>query len=184
MKFLRAIGYLLIAMGIASIAHAQEATSPFVQIVGFASNPGQSCVDPGATLNVLASGSGATSDTYAIFVNGTLHYRWAEGEDMSWVTASALPYGMNSNAGSGSYLPNSTITGQITTFSRSNPSGPIFIAGEPVFSSEISWNCTTGEQIGPIVNLDFRPRLVPLPTPWWVFGAALFALAMWRLRRT
>jgi hypothetical protein len=176
MKLVRGMTCALALAAMLPTARAQQGITPFVQILGFASIPIESCNDPGATLNVLANGTVAHSDTYAIFVNGALHYRWAEGEDMSWVSERALPYGLNSNAGSGSFVANSTITGQIVTFSRSNPSGPIFTAGEPVFSSQISWNCTTGEQVGPILNLDLRPQRVPLPTPWWLL-AALLAMA-------
>jgi hypothetical protein len=183
MEFVRGTLCGLATAALSSIAFAQFPPPPFVRITGFLSTPSNTCTDPSASLDVIADGTSAHSDTYEIYVNGALHFRWAEGEDMSWVNGNSLPYGLTSDAGSGSYVANTTIVGRITSYNRSNPSGPVFIAGEPVYSSEISWNCTTGEQIGAIMNQDLRPRTVPLPAPWGL-TVALAVFAFLCLRTT
>jgi hypothetical protein len=174
--------FVCVVAFVACATRANAQSQPFVQITGFAAVPSNTCTDPGASLNVRASGTAAHSDSYAIFVNGTEHYSWRQGEDMSWATAASEPYGLNSDPGSGSYVENTIITGQIVTYSRSNPAGPVFIAGDAVYMSEIRWNCTTGAQIGAIANVDLRSSEVPLPMPWWLMGA-LGVIGCARIRR-
>jgi hypothetical protein len=168
-----------------SVAQATRDPSPSIRILGFADVPSNTCTEPSVSVNVVANGTAQHSDTYAILVDGTPRYRWAEGETMAWATSSEpLPYGLTSDALTGSFPPNTVITGQIVTYSESNPAGPTFIAGNAVFLSQISWNCTTGQQVGEATNIDLRPR-EPVPVHGGAALAGLIAaIAGVALRRT
>jgi hypothetical protein len=138
--------------------NAQVAATPYpsIQIVGFTSIPSNTCTDPFADVDVAATGNASTSDNFEIFANGALIYTW-DGETMSWVNPSVpiSSYGMS--GASGVFSADSTITGRITSFAGANQSASNPTTGQvPVYVSEVSWNCTTGVQVGEIVNRDLR----------------------------
>lgn len=166
------------ALIVSSFSASQTAAPvPSIRIIGFATTPVNTCTEPAVTVDVLAAGDVRHSDSYSIVVDGRARYQWAEGETMAWAnTNQALPYGLTSDALTGSFPANTIITGQIVTYNGSNPAGPVFTAGEAVFVSQISWNCTTGQQIGPVSTVDLRPR-EPVPLRGGTLLAALLVVA-------
>jgi hypothetical protein len=182
--FLNAIGAACwwLATGFAS-AQASE-PFPSIRILGFVAPPTNSCTVPYAELDVVANGNANTSDTFVIVVNGVERYRWG-GETMVW----ANPPGPNiySIVGDALNLPaNTMLTAIVTTYDSANPSSAVVYAGNAVTSSQISWNCTSGQLVGGISNLDLRPKSVPaLPIPSAaLLLAALLACGVWRAGRT
>lgn len=166
------------------IAAQTTALAPSIRIVGFATTPANSCAEPAVSVNVLADGDARHSDTYSILVDGRVRYHWVEGETMAWANTSApLPYGLTSDALTGSFPANTVITGQILTYNGANPAGPVFTAGAAVFISQISWNCTTGQQVGAVSNVDLRPR-EPVPLRGGSMLIALLLLAAGCATRT
>jgi hypothetical protein len=150
---------------------------PSVQITGIdPSQPRGSCDLPAIELLVDANGNASHSDNFFVLANGVLIYTWS-GESMAWVNvAGANTYSIS--AGTANLAPNTTVTVRIETYDSVNPSGPIFTAGDAVYRSEISWNCTTGAQLGAINNFDLRinttvPTLQPTAL---VFAALLLGL--------
>ncbi len=159
-------------------ASAQSATVPFpsIQIAGFTNVPSNTCTSPAASVDVIANGNATTSDSYVVLVNGTLVFTW-EGEDMAWANPPGPVSGYRIFGATGTFAANSVVTGRITTYAgvNSNVSDPT--TGQvPAYSSEISWDCTTGAQVGAIVNRDL---LAPAPVPTLNTGAfALLSLAI------
>jgi hypothetical protein len=147
-------------------------------VVGFAVAPVSGCAVPNAEFLVEAQGDATTSDTFSIYANGALIYQW-EGETMAWVATSPSPT-TYTVAGEPVDLPqNTALTATITTFNQANSLGPIYTAGAQVYRAQASWNCTTGEQIGSIVNADTRPKMVTaMTTPWLASLAGLASIAL------
>jgi hypothetical protein len=156
---------------------------PSAQITGFVSPPINSCDLPYATLAVEANGDATTSDTFFIYANGSEIYRWS-GENMSW----AQPPGPNTYSVAGEFAglaPGTTLTAAIVTYDSANPLGPLFYAGNAIYRSQISWNCTSGAQLGNLSNEDLRPREIPLLSTDALVGLALLlaSLVSMHLRR-
>jgi hypothetical protein len=146
---------------------------PSVQITGIdTSQPRGSCDLPAIELLVNANGNASHSDNFFVLANGELIYSWS-GESMAWVNvAGANTYSIS--AGTANLAPNTTVTARIDTYDSVNPGGPIFTAGEVVYRSEISWNCTTGAQLGAINNFNLRARaIVPTLQPTALVFVAL-----------
>jgi hypothetical protein len=162
-------------------AHAAaQAPFPSVRITGFVSAPVNSCATPFAEFTVDARGDRTTSDTFLLFANGVQIYRWS-GETMDWVRGSNDTYAVVGELVN--LAPNTVVTASILTYDQANPSGPNFVAGNAVYQSQASWNCTTGAQVGVVSNVDLRPRDVPTLAihQLALLGAALF-VAVLRLR--
>lgn len=156
-------------------ASAQSLPQPTIQITSFSEAPSGGCTEPNAVVTVFANGTAANSDTFLMLVNGALGYTWT-GETMDWSPAppgGANRYGIGGL--SGSFAANSTITGRIVTYAGANTTAADPTTGQiAVYESEISWNCTTGAQVGPIVNRDLRVAVgVPVNAPFALLTAAL-----------
>jgi hypothetical protein len=155
--------------------------NPSLRIVGFVSPPINSCETPYAELNIVANGDADSSDTFFILANNVEIYRWT-GETMAW----AIPPGANTYSVSGvpaDLLPNTTITVRVVTYSGVNPGGSPVYAGDAVTVSQISWNCTSGIQVGEIATFDLRPKpvfAVPL-LGLLILGMTLAWSAVYRL---
>jgi hypothetical protein len=146
---------------------------PSVQITGIdTSQPRGSCDLPAIELLVNANGNASHSDNFFVIANGELIYSWS-GESMAWVNvAGANTYSIS--AGTANLAPNTTVTARIDTYDSVNPDGPIFTAGDVVYRSEISWNCTTGAPLGAISNFNLRANtVVPTLQPIALMCAAL-----------
>jgi hypothetical protein len=156
--FVATCGGLLALSTLASSVKAQIAALPYpsIQIVGFTSIPANTCTDPFADVDVAANGNAATSDNFEIFANGALIYTWS-GETMSWVSPSVPISSYGLSGATGMFAANSTLTARITSFAGANLSTADPTAGQvPAYVSEVSWNCTTGAQVGAIINQDLR----------------------------
>ncbi len=175
-----AVGMLVGA--IACVAYAQAPSAPpappFIRITGFVSGTvSGGCTAPSAELTVAAEGTAQHSDTFKMWVNGALTYTWT-GETMAWVATSATPITYGINGATGAYAANAVITGKIVTYDGVNSTAANPTTGQrAVYESEISWNCTTGAQVGDIVSRDLRaPRDIP-SAPMYGLAALMFALA-------
>lgn len=179
----KVFGWVVIfCMAFASHAGA-AASSPFVRIVGFAAVPVSGCVLPNAEFVVSASGDATTSDTFSIHANGQLVYQW-EGETMAWaVSANPSTYSITGNPTA--LAQNTVLTATITTYEQSNPVGPIYTSGAPVYRAQASWNCTTGEQVGAIANADTRRLPIDTMNRSWrvILVGFTLTLALIGLRR-
>ncbi len=166
---------LAAALAAPILAGAQGLPQPTIQITAFNGVPSGGCTAPRASVTVFANGTAANSDNFVMLVNGTLSYTWT-GETMGWSPAPpGGPHGYGINGLSGSFAANSIITGRIITYAGTNATAPNPTTGQiPVYESEISWDCTTGAQVGSIVNRDLRAAVgVPVNTPFALLAAAL-----------
>jgi hypothetical protein len=160
--------FLAVAIAVATSAATGQTPSsspptPFIRISGFApGSPDGGCSAPSANLIVVADGNARHSDNFTMSVNSALVYTWT-GETMAWLVASAAPVTYSINGATGTFPANATVTGKITTYDGVNATAANPTTGQrAVYESEISWNCTTGAQVGAIVNRDLRtPRDVP-----------------------
>ncbi|MGL5003639.1 MAG: hypothetical protein ACRDAM_11925 [Casimicrobium sp.] len=169
---LSALSALVSASSYSTNATAQSLPLPSIQIGGFdAGSPSGGCTAPAANLNGLANGNANHSDSFAMLVNGALVYTWEEGERMEWVPVGGGAFsGYSVNGTLGAIAANSTITARIVTYGGANASATNPTTGQlPVFVSEISWNCSTGAQVGAVVNRDLRTaQAVPTLTSTWL----------------
>jgi hypothetical protein len=161
---------------------------PSVQITGIdTSQPRGGCDAPSIELFVEANGSALQSDNFFVLADGALIYRWT-GESMAWASpAGANTYSVNSGGVAANLPANTRVTAAIETYDSVNPVGPNFVAGNAVYRSEISWDCTTGAQLGAIGNLDLRASsIVPTLQPVAIaLAALLLGFAGWqRLRKS
>jgi hypothetical protein len=137
--------------------------TPFIRITGFVSgSPSGGCLAPSADLLVIADGNSLHSDNFKMSVNSVLAYTWT-GETMAWLATSPTPVTYGLNGAIGSFSANAIVTGKIITYDGANATATNPTTGQrAVYESEISWNCTTGAQLGAIINRDLRtPRDVP-----------------------
>ncbi|MBS0590791.1 MAG: hypothetical protein JSR65_09150 [Proteobacteria bacterium] len=163
------LGSLLVVSGL-FVGPSAFAQGPFpsIQITGLAGTPSGGCTSPSIRVNLWANATSANSDNYTISVNGVVQYTWT-GETSGYGPQPAPPGGAASNAYginglNGTFAANSTITGTITTYAGVAASGPVTAGQTPTYQSSISWNCTTGAQVGSIVNVDLRAPAVPAPS--------------------
>jgi IPTL-CTERM motif len=176
-------------IGVSTISAASAlALGPFpsVQITGIdTSQPRGSCDAPSIELFVEANGTGSQSDNFFVLADGALIYSWT-GESMTWVnTAGPNTYSVSTGGAAANLPANTRVTARIETYDSVNPAGPIFVAGNAVYRSEISWNCTTGAQLGSVNNFDLRVNsIVPTLQPAALaFAALLLGFMGWRRLR-
>jgi hypothetical protein len=161
---------------------------PSVQITGIdTSQPRGGCDAPSIELLVEATGSAFQSDNFYVLANGALIYRWT-GESMAWVDpAGANTYSISTGSVAANLPANTRVTAVIETYDSVNLVGPNFVAGNAVYRSEISWDCTTGVQLGAIGNFDLRVNsVVPTLQPAAIaLAALLLGFVGWqRLRKS
>lgn len=157
--------------------------APYVQVVSI--NSAGTCDNPGANVTVNASGTSSNSDNFTIAANGSVYYTWT-GETMSWASPAGLhSYGIN--GGSATLAPNTTVTGVITAYAGAATSGNPTTGQVPVYRTTVQWNCTTGAQVGTVLNEDLRFSVVPTLSELGLLGlsglAALLGLASLSTRR-
>jgi hypothetical protein len=138
------------------LAFAQSPPVPYVQILGFNGTPGN-CTSAGAALLFANMNHPTGSSTFTLFINGAPWFVWPSFDD--GVVSNPQTYGVRGNSPMNAPA-NATITATITTYSG------LGLTGSRVYTSTISWNCTTQLQVGSVVNTDLRvSQTVPVNAP-------------------
>lgn len=179
--------FVAAAIGLSAALGSVDAlaqVAPYIQVTSI--NSTGTCTSPGATVTVNANGTASNSDNYTLAANGSVFYTWV-GETMSWAPVGGGPHSYGINGGSATLAPNTTVTGVITTYAGAATSGNPTTGQVPVYRTTVQWNCTTGAQVGTVLNEDLRFSVVPTLSELGLLGlsglAALLGLASLSTRR-
>ncbi|MBL8310487.1 MAG: IPTL-CTERM sorting domain-containing protein [Burkholderiales bacterium] len=181
-KNLRAVLSLLGVSTALASGHAFAQQAPYIQIQSISSVNG-GCSTPGVSVSVIAYGNASHSDNFTIGANGAVHFTWT-GETMGWASNNGSPQGYGINASSTAVAANTIMSGVITAYEGAAPTGNPTTGQRAVYRSTVQWNCTTGAQVGQVLNEDLRASVVPTMSTGGLLGlSALIGLAAVAVRR-
>lgn len=169
------------AMLFGATAHAASPAS--IVITGALTSLANTCTPTGNQVSVVvaANEGAAYSDNFVVTAPGFAGYTWASGENGPFPGTS---YGFSNASVWGINVPaNTPVTSTIYVYNGNN------LTGGRIYSSAITWDCTTGT-IASIVNTDLSGGVTtttPVPTlsgqMMYVLGALVAAMGLVLLRR-